>query len=185
VQKNDKVMSFVTEKVAKVVKSSNAKKKIKDNTKSKQIDYINHLPFPKAVKKALIENNNSDVYTAMAVDNFKDYISNSIARIIVNAAVFTVLMLISIIGLGVLCEILNIISKLPVVNGLNKTAGLFVGLLQGFIIIWIGCIVLTTFSGTKTGQDIFDIINQNQFLSMIYNNNYFLKFITNLGTTLF
>jgi hypothetical protein len=56
VQKNDKVMSFVTEKVAKVVKSSNAKKKLKDNTKSKQIDYINHLPFPKAVKKALIEN---------------------------------------------------------------------------------------------------------------------------------
>lgn len=184
VQQNDKIMSFTTNKVTKVVVTNN-KDKTKVNKKSGQITYINKLPFPKAVKTALIENNNSDMYTAMAVNSFKEYISSSISRIIINAAVFILIMLIAIIVLSVLCEALNIISKLPIINGLNKTAGLFAGLLQGFIIVWIGCIALTMFSSTKFVQSIFEIINKNTFLSLIYNNNLFLKFITNLGTTLF
>lgn len=180
VQKNDKIMSFVTENIAKVVNTKEKNKKV-----SEQINYIDKMSLPKAMKKTLIENNNTEMYTAMAVKSFQDYISASIARIVVNAAVFVIVMLIVFISMAVLCEALNIISKLPLLNGLNKTAGLFAGLLQGIVIIWIGCIVLTVFSGTKLGQTMFTMINENLFLSIIFNNNLFLKFITNLGATLF
>lgn len=180
VQKNDKIMSFVTENISKVVKTKEKNKKV-----SEQINYIDKMSLPKAMKNTLIENNNTEMYTAMAVKSFQDYISASIARVVVNAAVFLIVMLIVFISMAILCEALNIISKLPLLNGLNKTAGLFAGLLQGIIIIWIGCIVLTVFSGTKLGQTMFAMINENLFLSIIYNNNLFLKFITNLGATLF
>jgi len=180
VQKNDKVMSFVTEKVSKVIDVSGLGNKMSD-----QVIFIDKLPLPKTMKNALIKNNTKDVYVAMAVDNFKDYLSNTISRIIINAAVFLLIMLIITIGLAVLCEALNIISKLPLINGLNKTAGLFAGLLQGIIIIWIGCIFLTMISSTSLGQKIFTIINENPLLGTIYNNNLLLKFITNLGSFLF
>ncbi len=180
VQKNDKIMSFVTENISKVVKTKEKNKKV-----SEQINYIDKMSLPKAMKNTLIENNNTEMYTAMAVKSFQDYISASIARVVVNAAVFLIVMLIVFISMAILCEALNIISKLPLLNGLNKTAGLFAGLLQGIVIIWIGCIVLTVFSGTKLGQTMFAMINENLFLSIIYNNNLFLKFITNLGATLF
>jgi uncharacterized membrane protein required for colicin V production len=180
IQKNDKIMNYVTEKVSNVVKSSE-----KDKKKADQMNYIDKLPLPKKLKNALIENNNTDMYKAMAVDNFKDYISSTITRIIINAAIFLILMIVILIGLAVLCEALNIISKLPLINGLNKTAGLLAGLLQGIIVVWIGCIFLTMISSTKLGQEIFTQINENQFLSTIYNNNLFLNLITNVGATLF
>jgi uncharacterized membrane protein required for colicin V production len=180
VQKNEKIMGFVSEKVEKVINFNDAGNKI-----SEQVNFIDKLPLPGAMKTALVENNNSEVYVAMAVDNFEAYISNTIARMIINAAVFIIIMLIITIALAVLCEVLNIISKLPIINGLNKTAGLLAGLLHGIIIIWIGCIVLTIFSSTKIAQHLFTLINDSVFLSAIYDNNLFLQFITNLGATLF
>ncbi len=179
-QKNDKIMGFVAEKVAKVLPFTDEGNKITD-----QVNFINKLPLPKIMKHTLIENNTKDVYAAMAVDNFKDYINGSIVRIIINAAVFLVLVLFIIVGLALLCETLNIISKLPLINGLNKTAGLLAGLLHGIIVIWIGCIFLTVLSSTKWAQTVFELIDKSTFLSTIYNNNLLLSFIMNLGKVLF
>ncbi len=179
-QKNDKVMGFVTEKVNKVVDFTDM-----GNKKSDQLNFIDKLPLSNLMKNTLIENNTKDVYAAMAVDSFKDYVNGSIARIIINAAVFLLIMLIITIALAVLCETLNIISKLPLINGLNRTAGLFSGLLQGIIIIWVGCIFLTMLSSTEFSQTIFAMINENVFLSTIYNNNLLLNFVMNLGAILF
>ncbi len=179
-QKNEKVMGFVTEKVEKVITFSEVGNKITD-----QVNFINKLPMPAIMKHTLIENNTKDVYTAMAVDNFKDYISNSVARIIINAVVFLVIVLFITIGLALLCETLDIISKLPLINGLNKTAGLLAGLLHGIVVVWIGCIFLTILSSTQWGESIFELINSSAFLSTVYNNNLLLKFIMNLGKILF
>ncbi len=179
-QKNEKVMGFVTEKVEKVITYSEAGNKITD-----QVNFINKLPLPAIMKHTLIENNTKDVYTAMAVDNFKDYISNSMARIIINAVVFLVIVLFITIGLALLCETMDIISKLPLINGLNKTAGLLAGLLHGIVVVWIGCIFLTVLSSTQWGKSLFELINSSAFLSTVYNNNLLLKFIMNLGKILF
>lgn len=179
-QKNEKVMGFVTEKVEKVLTFSEAGNKITD-----QVNFINKLPLPAIMKHTLIENNTKDVYTAMAVDNFKDYISNSMARIIINAVVFLVIVLFITIGLALLCETMDIISKLPLINGLNKTAGLLAGLLHGIVVVWIGCIFLTVLSSTQWGKSLFELINNSAFLSTVYNNNLLLKFIMNLGKILF
>ncbi len=179
-QKNEKVMGFVTEKVEKVLTFSEAGNKITD-----QVNFINKLPLPAIMKHTLIENNTKDVYTAMAVDNFKDYISNSMARIIINAVVFLVIVLFITIGLALLCETMDIISKLPLINGLNKTAGLLAGLLHGIVVVWIGCIFLTVLSSTQWGKSLFELINSSAFLSTVYNNNLLLKFIMNLGKILF
>jgi uncharacterized membrane protein required for colicin V production len=179
-QENNKVMGFVSERVEKAISFKDMGDKV-----SEQVEFINKLPMPKAIRNTLVENNTKDVYKAMAVDNFKEYISNSISRIIINAASFIVIMLIILIALALLCETLNIISKLPIINGLNKTAGLLAGLLQGIVVVWIGCIFLTVLGGTKLGQNIFEMINDSTFLSIIYNNNLLLNFIINLGDMLF
>lgn len=179
-QENNKVRGFVIEKVEKVINFKDQGDKV-----SEQVEFINKLPMPKAIKHTLVENNTVDVYKAMAVNSFQEYISNTVARIIINAAAFLIVMVIIMIGLALLCEALNIISKLPIINGLNKSAGLLAGLIQGIVIVWIGCIFLTVLGGTKLGKNIFELIDENTFLSIIYNNNLLLNFITNLGDILF
>lgn len=180
VQNNPKVMTYVTEKVSKVMEYGKVGNKVAD-----EVNFIDKLPLPKVIKTTLIENNTTDVYKAMAVNSFKDYVNNSIARIIINAGVFILVFLIVSVVIMVLSGTLDIISKLPLINGLNKTAGLLAGFIHGIVIIWIGCIVLTAFSSTKLGENMFLLINENPILSSIYNNNLLLTFITNLGETLF
>ena len=85
----------------------------------------------------------------------------------------------------IISKTLDIISKLPLINGLNKTAGLFVGFIHGIVMVWVGCIILTALSSTKFGESLFILINESPILSSIYNNNLLLTFITNLGELLF
>lgn len=180
VQQNETVMNSIEKQVEKVVDFSSLGTKVSD-----QVNFVDKLPLPKAMKHGLLENNTKDVYIAMAVDNFHDYVCNYIARIIVNAGVYIVVMIIVAIGLAVISETLNLISKLPVINGLNKTAGLLVGLLHGLLIVWVGFICVTVLGSTAFGQYLFRLINDSVVLSTLYNNNLLLTFITNIGKVLF
>ncbi|WP_313134399.1 CvpA family protein [Anaerocolumna sp.] len=180
VQKNEKVMTFVNHKVEKVVDFGK-----KNDKTSEQMNFIDKLFLPGPIKNALKENNTGDVYTAMAVNSFEEYITGTISRIIINAAVFIIVMLLVMIILGIISSALDIISKLPLINGLNKTAGLLAGLLHGIIITWIGFILLTMFSSTNIGKTMFLLINESKFLTILYDNNLLLRYITDIGKILF
>jgi len=180
VQKNEKIMSFVNNKVEKVVEFG----KTNDKT-SEQMNFIDKLFLPGPIKNALKENNTGDVYAAMAVNSFEEYITGTISRIIINAGVFIIVMLLVMIILGIISKALDIISKLPLINGLNKTAGLFAGLIHGIVIAWIGFIILTMFSSTNIGKTMFLLISESKFLTMLYDNNLLLRYITDIGKILF
>lgn len=179
-QKNERVVSVISENVEKIVDFSNLGNKTSD-----QVNFIDKLNIPKNMRTSLLEHNTTDMYVAMAVDNFNEYVVNYITRIIINAFVYIIIMILVTIALTIISGTLNIISKLPIINGLNKSAGLLAGFAHGIIVIWIGCIVITIFSSTEFGQNLFDQINNSVILSTIYNNNVLLNIITNVGKMLF
>lgn len=179
-QSNESVFTYFTHKVEKAIPTENIGSKISD-----QINFIDNLPLPKTLKTSIVEHNNTDTYVALAVDNFSAYISHSLASIIINAIAFVITYLVIAIILRVLSTILDIISKLPILHQINKLSGLFVGLLQGIIIVWILFVFLTAFASTAMGQKAFAMINESVFLSYIYNNNIILRFITNISKVLF
>lgn len=80
---------------------------------------------------------------------------------------------------------MDLFSRIPVLNGLNKIGGFIFGLFNGAVYLWIACIIITIFAGTGWGQEIFAQINDSVILSYIYNNNYLLSFLANMGKVLF
>ena len=152
---------------------------VMDDRLRKLIESIRQYSFSLQCK------NNSEVYKALHVDTFKEYVSGYITTIVINAIAFIITYLIVTILLFAVCIALNIISKLPIINGLNKTAGLLVGLFEGLLVIWMLCIVLTAFSSTETAQKLFEMIKESQFLSCLYDNNLLIRFITNMAKVLF
>ncbi|MBE5960234.1 MAG: CvpA family protein [Lachnospiraceae bacterium] len=174
-QENEAVVEYMSDKVEAVLPLEDLGNKITD-----QISFVDSLPIPASMKTSIIENNNSDTYAQMAVDNFTAYITHAVANIILNAIAFIVTFLVIIIVLNIVCSVLNIISKLPILNQINKTAGMLVGIAQGLIIIWVLGILVTVFSGSTMGQEIFKMINENEFLSFLYDNNLILRFIANV-----
>lgn len=181
---NDKFYNYINERVEDVI---NLKVEDKDKTTvSEQAEAISKLSLPESIKKNLLENkNNSEVYKALQVDTFKEYVNGYITTIAINAIAFIITYLVVTILLFAVCVALNIISKLPIINGLNKTAGLLVGLFEGLLVIWMLCIVLTAFSSTETAQKLFEMIKESQFLSCLYNNNLLIRLITNMAKVLF
>jgi len=170
---NEKFSGYITEKVEKIVQLEAEEKE-----EEAQDTVISKLPLPQSIKDSLVKNNNPKVYKALSVDTFKEYISNYLAGIIIKALAFIVTFFIILVILWAICFALNLISKLPILNSVNKTAGLLAGLVHGLIVVWIFFILLTVFGGTKLGQDALRMIEESQVLGFIYNNNLLLRFVT-------
>ncbi len=141
--------------------------------KTEQEDIIEGLPLPKSIKESLQENK------AKQEANIKSYVVDHVTGIVINALAFVLTFVIVFIALWVISIALNIISKLPILNQLNKMAGLLVGGLQGVIIVWILFVLLTVFSGTELGKSAIGQINDSIILSFIYNKNFLLNTVMN------
>lgn len=171
---NEKVYHAVEKKVEKLLPEID-----KNTDKNKQVSLIEGLSLPKSIKKALIENNNTQVYKELAVKNFSDYIKGYVTGIVINALAFSVTFILLLILLWIISIALDIISKLPVLHQINKMTGLFAGLIHGLVIVWILFLILTVISSSDLGQKAMVMIAENKFLSLLYNYNYLMNFVLN------
>lgn len=172
---SDNIYEGISSKVVKMLPFS--EKEIVDKG---QEEFIQKLSLPQSLKDSLIKNNTAKVYKEMAIDNFQDYVSNYLTGVIINGMAFIITFVVVLILLWVICFALNIVSKLPLLNQINKTAGLAAGLVHGLVVVWIFFILITVFGSTGPGQKALEMIGQDQTLSFIYNNNYLMKFVTNI-----
>lgn len=170
IQENEELYAYVEEKID----ASLAEYVKEGKNASEQNEVIEALPLPKALREKLLENKNSEVYSAMAVDGLQEYVVKYVTGVVINAGAFVAVFLIVNVLLTILARVLNIISRLPVLNSLNRTAGALAGLLQGLVIVWVLCIVLTMFSSTEFAKDIYNQIDASELLSFLYNNNLLL-----------
>lgn len=132
---------------------------------------IESLELPDQVKKLLIENNNGEVYQEMGVQLFKDYIGTYLADRIIRLIIFTVLFTVFYAALHIIIAWLNLLSRLPILYGMNKIAGAALGLAEALLFVWIGCLVLTLFSGTAAGKLVFAQMEESVWLSWLYDHN--------------
>ncbi len=129
------------------------------------VESINNLDLPKSILNPIIENVDG------ATTAVQEYVAESISDTILNAITFLVLIIIVGIIVRILISVLDIFSKLPIINGINKSVGAIIGLVYGLVIVWIACLILTACSDKSWAQSAFAQINDNSFLSFIYNNN--------------
>jgi uncharacterized membrane protein required for colicin V production len=172
---NEKIYNAISDKVEKVLPFSE-----EETDANEQVSLIEGLHLPQSIKDSLIENNNAEIYKEMAIDNFRGYVGSYLTGVVINALSFIVTFIVILILLWVICIALDIISKLPLLNQINKLAGFLAGLVHGLVVIWLFFILLTVFQSTALGQKAMDMIGESMILSLIYNNNFLLQFITNV-----
>ncbi len=134
-------------------------------------DMIEGLPLPKSIKESLQENKDKQV------TNIKSYITSHVTDVVINALAFVLTFVIIFVGLWVVSIALSIISKLPILNQINKMAGFLVGGLQGVLIVWILFILITVFSSTDLGKCAFEQIESNMILGFLYDENLLLNVV--------
>jgi uncharacterized membrane protein required for colicin V production len=113
---------------------------------------IENLNLPQSVKETLLENNNSEFYHMLGVDQFAEYVSTYLADILINAVSSIILFAVVYILIHLVVRWLDLIARLPILYGLNHIAGAVLGLIQGLLFLWIGCFLVGIFSATPLGM---------------------------------
>ena len=152
---------------------------------SDQIDIITGYRIPGFVKDALIENNNSQMYEALGVYDFNEYVASYMACLVINAVSFLIVFLLAFIIIKIIEGALNLISKLPILHGVNTVGGVICGVVHGLIRIWILGVFIMALAWTGPGQWASAQINGNPMLSLLYNHNLMVSALTNMGKLLF
>lgn len=145
-----------------------------------QASIIENSDVPEIFKEYLQENNNKEIYSMIGADSFADYISKEIARLILQIFTAIVLFLVISVILRIIIYILDVVSWLPIIGGINRAAGAILGAGVALILIWVVFLAFTMIYTTPAGKEIFAQINGNAFLNFLYQNNYILKILTGL-----
>lgn len=167
------VYDTIQEKCQTLVSEQIGNKKTLDKEEQNQV--MESLDLPDLLKNALVENNTAETYRYLAVSTFTEYISDSLAVMAVNGISFLISFILSAAVIRLLGFILNVLTKLPVIHGINKIVGAAVGGIKCVIFIWIAFLVLTLLCDTAPGQQGMALIQQDTFLNFLYSQNVFVK----------
>lgn len=146
--------------------------------REEQITLIEGAQLPEIFQRMLLENNNNEVYMALGVETFGEYIGAYIAKVIADVLAFLVTFVVVFIIIRIVIGMLGIIDKLPLIGGANHLAGAAVGAGMGILIIWILFIVITLLYNTSFGAACLANISESKILTMLYENNLLMNYIT-------
>ncbi len=147
--------------------------------KESQIQAIENLPLPDMFKDILINNNNPEMFKLLDVSSFKDYISSSLASIVVNIIVFMSLFLIIWILLNILVGVLDLIAKLPGLKQFNVLAGAGLGFIFGLGFVFIGLAIASLIISLDQNLELVQMIEASQIGGYLYNHNPIMDFLNN------
>ncbi|MDD3218771.1 MAG: CvpA family protein [Lachnospiraceae bacterium] len=147
---------------------------------SEQMGIIENLPLPESLKNYLSENNNNEVYKLLNVDSFSGYIAAYMANGLINGLSYLLAFLLAEIILKLIVYSLDIMTRLPILHGINRLGGFVLGGVQGMLVVWIGFLVLTLFCGTPWGLKLMEQVNESAFLSYLYDHNFLITTVMKL-----
>ena len=129
------------------------------------------IVLPKAWEQQLIDHGigvadqfleNSGVYTQIA---------EILAHYIISGIAFFLAYVIAVVLLKVISRLLNLVSRLPVIHGVNKMLGVAAGFIQGMLYVWLFFYLIAICCTSSFGIQMNRYIDQSSLLTWLYNNN--------------
>lgn len=186
----DKSEKIVSEQIAEMIAAEGADQAQTNQyltgnaslDRSDQVMVIDGLPIPETLKDMLLDYNNAEGYANFQVSTFQDYVTQFLATMIMNVVSFLAAVILVQLILWAVIGALDILAHIPVVNTVNRLAGLLLGLLQALVCIWIFFLVLSMLSGTEAGYYLLSMVQESEILCRLYDSNLFLRIVLQTST---
>ena len=174
----------IQEKPEKKAQTKKKDKSIKKGESGISMDEI-YLTSKMLTENKAVEEIVSDILKNEHIKKAKEDIQKEVNHrvaiyltgIVINSGTFIAVYFLLSVGLFVLGRVLNIISKLPVLNELNRMGGGIVGIFQGLVIVWLIFTLMMVFIDKPFVQEAMEQIENNFFLNLLYESNIIAKFI--------
>ena len=174
---NEQVIRFLEEKSSDGTQINTATAGSVSLGRVDQMEVIDALPVPQTLKDMLLDYNNDEGYASLQAANFQDYVTQFIANMIMSVVSFLAAVLIVRLVLWVVIAALDLLAHAPIVNTVNRLAGLLLGLLEALVLIWIFFLLLSMFSGTEPGLYLLAMVQESEILCGLYDSNLFLQIV--------
>lgn len=135
------------------------------------------VSVPESVLNGIMEKTAGATETFLDESGLYTAIAEGLANFILEGISFLVALVMAWLVVHIISQLLGIVSRIPVIKGLNRTLGLLVGTIYGFMIVWLGFYVTALGSASEMGQVIVSYIYENAFLTFLYENNIVLTMI--------
>ena len=145
-----------------------------------EAQFIQDLPLPPFFRDTLIENNNAIIRAAIGAIDFADYVAGFLASIVINIISMVVVFVIVFLGLMLLTRVLDILTKLPVLNTLNKLLGGAVGAIWGLLVTWLVLGIVVIYFSANSGVDVTEMLDASVIAGPLNEWNFALNFILRL-----
>jgi hypothetical protein len=146
-------------------------------TKAAETSLIHSLRLPDFLKNMLAEGNNPEIRGLLGVDNIRDYVSSYLTELMLGVFVFIFLFLVVSIGMRIIAVILDIASRLPVINTLNRLGGAALGLAAGVFFVFLLMSLLSVALTFGSYGDITAALEGSRFARWFFENNPLLSLL--------
>lgn len=106
-----------------------------------------------------------------------DEIAGEVAGFALNGIAFFAAVIVVSLLMHIISRVLGIVSKIPILSGMNRTLGLFAGGVYGLILVWIAFYIIALCSTSETGKVLITYIYESPLLKFLYENNMVLTLI--------
>ncbi len=143
-----------------------------------QVAAIESADLPELFKNLLSTNNNNEIYKELGVETFGQYVGSFLAKLIIHIFAFLCTFIIVTIILRAIIFALDIVSELPGVGVINRLGGGAAGIACALVIVWVMYLIITLLYVTEFGKGLYDMIQENAVLSIIYEYNPIMRLAT-------
>ena len=84
------------------------------------------------------------------------------------------------IALHAVARALRIMTRLPILRGVNRMCGGALGFVKGICIVWLFFLVVAICSNTEIGSQLLSMIKESPIITFLYESNVFLRYILKL-----
>ena len=163
----EQVMGVSEEEIAEIEDTEDAETAVKVGEMMGLPVFMMDFLDEKLEKQALaVETMNND---ALAV------LTDTVTEVILKIASIILLFLLVRLGVFLLLRLLDLIFKFPLLSGVNSFLGILIGALNGLLIVYIICALLTLLAPTEALSSIGDIVDSTIIVKYFYHNNLLIE----------
>lgn len=183
---SEAISGTITTKLEEFIDLSGVAENLSSDEENDPTAFIDGLNLPDSIKDTIKDSltetmeekeEEAAAFVGDQLNALETYICELLTNIILNALGFFITFLLAAAGVAVLCFVLDILSKLPVLHQINTLAGVALGALEGLVILWIVFIVITMLGSTGFGQTCMTMISDSKILSFLYDSNILSKIL--------
>ena len=133
--------------------------------------------LPKALEQPLVAQGIGAADQILESSGVYAEIAKTLAHFIISGISFFLAFIVAVILVRAISGILNLVSHLPIIHGVNKMLGIAAGFVQGIFYVWLFFYLIAICCTSSFGMLMNRYIDQSSFLTYLYQNNLLLQIL--------